>query len=180
MIEYVNPALSRITLYDRHALIGSHVSMFRSGLMAPEILFDMWARVRGGQDWHGELLSQRKDGALYWEDVSLPPCAGRGRGHLPLRGGQGRHLQAQADGDSARGALLAAERLRQAVADVTIGLDDGETLAVSINLGVASIGEADTGIDDLLRRADAALYDANPPAASVCGNHRRRITRPSD
>jgi GGDEF domain-containing protein len=77
-------------------------------------------------------------------------------------------------------ALLAAERLRQAVADVTIGLDDGETLAVSINLGVASIGEADTGIDDLLRRADAALYDANPPAASVCGNHRRRITRPSD
>jgi len=61
---------------------------------------------------------------------------------------------------SPEAALLAAERLRQAVANVTIGLKDGGTLTVSISLGVASIGEADSGVDDLLRRADGALYDA--------------------
>ena len=73
VIEYVNPALSRITLYDRDALIGQHWSMFRSGQMPPETFVTQWAAIKSGQDWRGELLNRRKNGETYWEDVSVSP-----------------------------------------------------------------------------------------------------------
>lgn len=61
------------------------------------------------------------------------------------------------------GAVTVAERLRSAVSNVQLaarapGLPARERVTVSI--GVSCLKEADESLDDLLRRADAALYEA--------------------
>ena len=56
-------------------------------------------------------------------------------------------------------ALTAAERLRQLVADGAINVE-GHRLSVTISIG-ASAGDADmSGVDELLKQADVALYAA--------------------
>jgi diguanylate cyclase (GGDEF)-like protein len=57
------------------------------------------------------------------------------------------------------GALLLAERLRSSIAErpVVVGR---ESLAVSVSIGVAEAAPSITGIHDLMKRADEALYAA--------------------
>jgi diguanylate cyclase (GGDEF)-like protein len=56
-------------------------------------------------------------------------------------------------------ALVAAERLRQAVAGMKIGLLEGGPLSMTISLGLA-MHEPGVSLDTLLMRADMALYRA--------------------
>ncbi|ARJ64317.1 response regulator [Magnetospirillum sp. ME-1] len=59
------------------------------------------------------------------------------------------------------GALQVAERLRQAVAAVALPLGEGEApLRLTTSLGVAERTSADSGLDQILARADTALYRA--------------------
>ena len=53
-----------------------------------------------------------------------------------------------------------AERLRQRVAEAAMRLDDGVLLTVTVSIGIAAMGRADSGGDVALRRADQALYCA--------------------
>jgi diguanylate cyclase (GGDEF)-like protein len=57
------------------------------------------------------------------------------------------------------GARIAAERLRRAIAEASFSLPSGESLRVTASIGLAS-ATATAGIDDLLGRADRALYVA--------------------
>lgn len=58
------------------------------------------------------------------------------------------------------------ERLRRRVMDAAFGVPGGET-KLTVSLGVATLKHADAGIEDLLRRADDALY-----AAKTSGRNR--------
>ncbi|MQA42646.1 CHASE domain-containing protein [Rugamonas aquatica] len=53
-----------------------------------------------------------------------------------------------------------AERLRQRVAEAAMRLDDGVLLTVTVSIGIAAMGRADSAGDAALRRADQALYCA--------------------
>jgi diguanylate cyclase (GGDEF)-like protein/PAS domain S-box-containing protein len=57
------------------------------------------------------------------------------------------------------GALLVAERLRQAIADIRIPTEQG-VVAFTTSIGVSERLEGDTTIDAMLSRADMALYSA--------------------
>jgi diguanylate cyclase (GGDEF)-like protein/PAS domain S-box-containing protein len=57
-------------------------------------------------------------------------------------------------------ALLAAERLRAAVACKRITLADGREIAITISIGVAALAGTDSNIEAALQRADQALYAA--------------------
>ena len=52
-----------------------------------------------------------------------------------------------------------AERLRQAIIDQPIATEDGP-LRLTVSLGLTSLGSAPADLDELLRRADVALYQA--------------------
>ncbi len=67
-----------------------------------------------------------------------------------------------------QGALIAAERLRQAVAAMEIAAEDAP-LRVTVSIGAAERGGEETGPEELLRRADAALYASKH-------NGRNRVT----
>ncbi len=56
-------------------------------------------------------------------------------------------------------ALAAAERLRESVAAVSLEVGTGG-VSVTASIGVAALDGDDRDVDTLLRRADAALYDA--------------------
>ncbi|WP_237476828.1 GGDEF domain-containing protein [Lichenibacterium dinghuense] len=56
-------------------------------------------------------------------------------------------------------AAAAAERLRRAVAETTVSLQDGGELRATVSLGLATLRPGETA-DMLSRRADAALYGA--------------------
>jgi len=65
------------------------------------------------------------------------------------------------------GVLLLAERLRVAVEQSVLPLDDGGELRVKVSIGVTQIELQDHGLEAALRRADAALY-----AAKTAGRNR--------
>jgi diguanylate cyclase (GGDEF)-like protein len=56
-------------------------------------------------------------------------------------------------------ALAVAERVRKAVAEISIPTDNG-MLKFTTSVGVTQMQSIDSSIDDLLRRADNALYEA--------------------
>jgi two-component system chemotaxis response regulator CheY len=61
------------------------------------------------------------------------------------------------------GAALAAERLRKTIAESPLGLESGETLTITISVGVATLAQAraeSPALAELVRNADEALYRA--------------------
>jgi PAS domain S-box-containing protein len=72
-IEYVNPKFSEVTGYSAEEAIGQNPRILKSGQTPPEVYEDLWKTVTAGEDWRGELINKKKDGALYWESVSISP-----------------------------------------------------------------------------------------------------------
>jgi diguanylate cyclase (GGDEF)-like protein/PAS domain S-box-containing protein len=73
IIEYVNPALTRIAGYTPEELIGKHTRIFRSGSHDEAFYESLWKTVTGGQVWRGEILNRRQDGSLYTELMAVAP-----------------------------------------------------------------------------------------------------------
>ncbi|MFA6220778.1 MAG: PAS domain S-box protein [Desulfomonilaceae bacterium] len=66
-IQYVNPALEILSGYSRNELLGRTPSIFRSDFHYANIA------IESGKVWSGRLISKRKDGTEYHEDVSVSP-----------------------------------------------------------------------------------------------------------
>lgn len=62
-------------------------------------------------------------------------------------------------GTDATGARIVADRLRASLAEAPLVLG-GETVAIALSIGVAESAVGSGDLDGLLRRADAAMYDA--------------------
>lgn len=66
-------------------------------------------------------------------------------------------------------ALETAERLRQAVANTEVQITQGKSVHFAVSIGVAFFAAADVNVDAILKRADAALYEAkNTGRNRVC------------
>lgn len=72
-IQYVNPRFTVNTGYSASEVIGENPRILQSGLTPKETYLELWDRLTSGQEWNGELLNKRKNGELYWEDVSIAP-----------------------------------------------------------------------------------------------------------
>jgi len=71
VIEYVNPQLCKITGYKEKELIGKNPRILKSG-HTPEVQFkNMWNAITSGQSWTGELYNKKKNGDLFWENVTI-------------------------------------------------------------------------------------------------------------
>lgn len=72
-IEYVNPQLCSISGYEEHELIGKNPRLLKSG-QTPEVQFkSMWNAITSGKSWTGELYNKKKNGELFWENVTVSP-----------------------------------------------------------------------------------------------------------
>lgn len=72
-IEYVNPQLCKITGYTADEIIGKNPRILKSG-HTPEVQFkNMWSAITSGHSWAGELYNKKKNGDLFWENVTISP-----------------------------------------------------------------------------------------------------------
>lgn len=74
-IEYVNDAFVSITGYSRDEVLGQNPRILKSGRQGPEVYEDLWKTITSGKQWHGEFHNRRKDGTLYWENVTISPIS---------------------------------------------------------------------------------------------------------
>jgi len=73
VIVYANPRACEISGYSRDEMVGNTPRILQSGLTPPSVYEALWASLRGGKEWHGEMLNRRKSGELYWESLVVSP-----------------------------------------------------------------------------------------------------------
>ncbi len=78
VIEWVNPAFTRLTGYTLDDAKGSSPRILKSGLHSPEFYQDLWATICAGRVWQGEMTNRRKDGSLYIDQMTIIPMVGAG------------------------------------------------------------------------------------------------------
>ncbi len=71
IIEYVNPAFSKITGYTSEEAIGQNTNILQSGYHDDDFYRIMWDTLMRSGVWQGEICNKRKDGSLYWEFATI-------------------------------------------------------------------------------------------------------------
>ncbi|MGC9354446.1 MAG: PAS domain S-box protein [Mariniphaga sp.] len=73
IIEYVNSAFTKVTGYSSDEVKGMKTSLFKSGNHSQKFYKQLWNTILRGEEWHGELMNRKKNGELFWEDISISP-----------------------------------------------------------------------------------------------------------
>ena len=73
IIEYVNPAFTRITGYEASEVIGQTPSILNSGNHDASFYENMWATIRAGHVWHDKIIDKKKDGSLFPSILTISP-----------------------------------------------------------------------------------------------------------
>jgi len=76
IIEWANPAFTRLTGYGIAEVAGKSPRVLKSGEHPPEFYATMWRTIEAGGVWSGELVNRRKDGSLYHEEMVITPVRG--------------------------------------------------------------------------------------------------------
>ncbi|MCX8085783.1 MAG: PAS domain S-box protein [Rhodocyclaceae bacterium] len=83
LIEYANPAFSRVTGYSLDEVLGKKTNLLASGLHNAEFYRGMWQTLEAGHTWEGEITNRRKNGEIYQEQMTITPIAIDGKiGHF--------------------------------------------------------------------------------------------------
>ncbi len=73
VIQWVNPAWSKMTGYSLAEAVGQKPNILKSGIQSPDYYREMWETILAGESWQGELINRRKDGSLYPEEEIITP-----------------------------------------------------------------------------------------------------------
>ncbi len=72
-IEWVNPAFTELTGWQREEVIGKTPRILKSDNQAPYYYEKLWETIVAGNVWRGELHNRRKDGTVYAEEQTITP-----------------------------------------------------------------------------------------------------------
>lgn len=72
-ITYVNPKFETVTGYTLQDIQGESPRILKSGHVSPETYKTLWATIKSGRIWRGELQNRKKNGDLFWEYASISP-----------------------------------------------------------------------------------------------------------
>lgn len=72
-IEYVNKRFCEITGYSEEDIIGKNPRILKSGHTPHDVYENMWATLKKGNRWKGEIFNRKKDGSLFWEESLISP-----------------------------------------------------------------------------------------------------------
>jgi len=73
VIEWVNPAFTKLTGYPFAEAYGQRSSMLKSDRHDKAFYEELWRTILAGEVWHGELINRRKDGTVYTERTTIAP-----------------------------------------------------------------------------------------------------------
>jgi len=76
VIEWANPAFSLLSGYSVEEAVGrKRGDLGGSGVQSRELTAALSETALGRRVWRGELINQRKDGSLYYEEMTMTPVA---------------------------------------------------------------------------------------------------------
>jgi len=73
VITEVSEALCRISGYSVNEMLGQPHSIVRHPDTEARVFDEMWARIKSGETWQGELKNRHKDGSHFWVDIIVTP-----------------------------------------------------------------------------------------------------------
>lgn len=73
VIKYANRGTELASGYSADELIGNTLALFDPDETSRTEYVELWASISSGKIWKGELLSRKKNGTPYWEQVSCFP-----------------------------------------------------------------------------------------------------------
>ena len=80
-VIYANAAFTVQTGYQQDEILGKNPRILQSGKTPRTTYDDVWAHLRAGEVWKGELINARKDGSEYIESALISPVRDD-RGHV--------------------------------------------------------------------------------------------------
>ena len=78
VITYANDRFCEITGYPRERLVGANHNIVHSGRQDPDFFRTLWATIRRGEVWRGEVCNRNRAGELYWLDSTIVPLLDAG------------------------------------------------------------------------------------------------------
>jgi sigma-B regulation protein RsbU (phosphoserine phosphatase) len=72
-IQWVNPSFTKLTGYASDEVIGQLPNLLKSGKHEDAFYKQMWDTILEGKVWKGEINNKKKDGALYFEEMTITP-----------------------------------------------------------------------------------------------------------
>jgi len=73
IIEYINPAFTKITGYEPHEVLGKNPRILKSGKQTTEYYERLWKTITSGNVWHSSVIDRRKDGSEYPAMSTISP-----------------------------------------------------------------------------------------------------------
>jgi PAS domain S-box-containing protein len=134
-IEYINAKFTEVTGYSLAEVLGENPRLLKSGKQSPDFYRELWQKIKGGEEWHGEFHNKKKNGELYWESASISP--------IRSAGGEITHFVAVKEDITERkqeeGRRLARQRMLDEVWKMQ-GPDDTERLLDGLKSGLETLG----------------------------------------
>lgn len=72
-VLWANRAFSDLTSFTLDEALSRNVRPLHSAEASNEIFPDLWKTILSGSIWRGDIINQRKDGSLYYEDMTITP-----------------------------------------------------------------------------------------------------------
>ena len=77
IIEYVNPALSRMTGYSKDELVGQTPRILKSGRQPDIFYVRMWNTIQQGNTFSDVIINKHKNGHFFYEEKTITPQKNR-------------------------------------------------------------------------------------------------------
>jgi PAS domain S-box-containing protein len=71
IVDYVNPEYTAVTGFKSSEMIGNTHSLLDTGVISKSEYDNIFKPISQGNNWKGEILSKKKDGAKFWSSMSL-------------------------------------------------------------------------------------------------------------
>jgi len=117
-VTFVNAAFEQLTGYARNELLGGNCSVLQGSRTSSQTAQAIRDCLAAQRPFRGEILNYRKDGGVFWNDLSITPIVDR-QGNLLEFFGVQRDITAQ------REAAMALKRSQEQLSLVLKGTNDG-------------------------------------------------------